>query len=155
MFFNGHKRLHALKFQIVTTPDGLIAHAFGPVEGCCHDADVLGESDLLALYGDTAYPPSGYIQKEFQGATAQAPHRQLFNGRMSKARQAVEWSFGEINSLWSYNDMRKQQRLLLQPVALHSGVSILLKNARTILRMNNMTSDYFKLSPPTIHEYFQ
>ena len=170
MFFNGHKRIHALKFQIVTTPDGLIAHAFGPVEGCRHDAGVLGESGLLpllqqnmngpggvpyALYGDAAYPLSGYIQKGFQGAAAQAPHRQLFNSRMSKVRQAVEWSFGEINSLWSYNDMRKQQRLLLQPVALHYGVSILLTNARTILRMGNKTSDYFKLSPPTIHEYFQ
>ena len=49
MFFNGHKRIHALKFQIVITPDGLIAHAFGPVEGCRHDAGVLGESGLLPL----------------------------------------------------------------------------------------------------------
>ena len=29
--YNGHKRLHALKFQSVTLPDGLIAHLFGPV----------------------------------------------------------------------------------------------------------------------------
>ena len=49
MFFNGHKRIHALKFQIVITPDGLIAHAFGPEEGCRHDAGVLGESGLLPL----------------------------------------------------------------------------------------------------------
>ena len=29
--YNGHKRLHALKFQSVTLPDWLIAHLFGPV----------------------------------------------------------------------------------------------------------------------------
>ena len=29
--YNGHKRVHALKFQCVTLPNGLIAHLFGPV----------------------------------------------------------------------------------------------------------------------------
>ena len=29
--YNGHKRVHALKFQSVTLPNGLIAHLFGPV----------------------------------------------------------------------------------------------------------------------------
>lgn len=29
--YNGHKRIHALKFQSVTLPNGLIAHLFGPV----------------------------------------------------------------------------------------------------------------------------
>ena len=31
-FYNGLKRTHALKFQVVTTPDGLITHLHGPVE---------------------------------------------------------------------------------------------------------------------------
>ena len=29
--YNGHKRVHSLKFQSVTLPNGLIAHLFGPV----------------------------------------------------------------------------------------------------------------------------
>lgn len=29
--YNGHKRVHALKFQSVATPNGLIAHLYGPV----------------------------------------------------------------------------------------------------------------------------
>ena len=29
--YNGHKRVHALKFQSVTLPNGLIAHLFGSV----------------------------------------------------------------------------------------------------------------------------
>lgn len=29
--YNGHKRVHALKFQSVTLPNGLVAHLYGPV----------------------------------------------------------------------------------------------------------------------------
>ena len=31
MLYNGHKRHHALKYQAVSTPNGLIANLFGPV----------------------------------------------------------------------------------------------------------------------------
>lgn len=31
LVYNGHKRVHALKFQSLTIPSGLIAHLFGPV----------------------------------------------------------------------------------------------------------------------------
>ena len=33
--YNGHKRVHALKFQSVAILNGLIANMFGPV-GKCH-----------------------------------------------------------------------------------------------------------------------
>ena len=29
--YNGHKRVHALKFQSLALPNGLIGHLFGPV----------------------------------------------------------------------------------------------------------------------------
>ena len=71
LFYSGHKRMHALKFQSVMTPFGIIAHLFGPLEGRRHDAAMLQESGLLTLveqhmqqpggtywvlYGDPAYP---------------------------------------------------------------------------------------------------
>ena len=31
--YNGHKRVHALKFQPVTLPNGIIANMYGPVGG--------------------------------------------------------------------------------------------------------------------------
>ncbi|KAJ7302650.1 hypothetical protein DFH08DRAFT_722830 [Mycena albidolilacea] len=31
--YNGHKKVHALKFQAIRLPDGLIGHLFGPIEG--------------------------------------------------------------------------------------------------------------------------
>jgi len=35
--YSGHKRKHAVKFQCVLTPVGLIFHLFGPWEGRRHD----------------------------------------------------------------------------------------------------------------------
>lgn len=45
--YNGHKRIHALKFQSVVIPNGLIAHLYGPVEGRRHDSAILRMSGLM------------------------------------------------------------------------------------------------------------
>ena len=39
--FNGHKRIHAIKFQSVIAPNGLTANLHGPVEGKKHDSAAL------------------------------------------------------------------------------------------------------------------
>ena len=33
VLYNGHKKVHGIKFQSVTTPSGLIANLYGPIEG--------------------------------------------------------------------------------------------------------------------------
>ena len=38
--YNGHKRKHFLKFQVVNSPDGLIFHAYGSTEGRKHDRTI-------------------------------------------------------------------------------------------------------------------
>ena len=45
--YNGHKRIHAFKFQSVVAPNGLIAFLDGPYEGRKHDSGMLAESGLL------------------------------------------------------------------------------------------------------------
>lgn len=81
--YNGWKRMHCLKYQVIVTPDGIIAHLFGPVEGLQHDAAVLTESRILdildihvyasdgtplQIYGDPAYGISEHLITPFQGA---------------------------------------------------------------------------------------
>ena len=44
--YNGHKRVHALTFEAVALPNGLIGNLYGPVEGR-HYAEMLRESELL------------------------------------------------------------------------------------------------------------
>ena len=44
IIYNGHKRIHALTFQSIAAPNGLIANLFGSVEGCKHDSATLAMS---------------------------------------------------------------------------------------------------------------
>ena len=47
LVFNGHKRYHCLKYQNITTPNGIIANLFDPLEGRRHDSFVLGHSGVM------------------------------------------------------------------------------------------------------------
>ena len=45
VMFNGHKRVHGMKWQSLTLPDGMIGSIYGPVEGRHDDNTVLGFLD--------------------------------------------------------------------------------------------------------------
>ena len=46
--YNGHKRVHALQFQAVTLPNGLIANIYG----------LLGKPQVFFLFTKQPFPPS-------------------------------------------------------------------------------------------------
>ena len=104
MIYNGHKRVHAIKFQAIVTPNGLIANLFGPVEGRRHDSGMLADSGLLpqleehchtpnnmqlCIYGDMGYPVRPQLQTPFRGVNI-TPEQNDYNNAMSKVRTAVE-----------------------------------------------------------------
>jgi nuclease HARBI1 len=128
--YNGHHRVHALKYQSVVTPDGIIAHLAGPFVGRRHDALMLGESALLPrlaahlngvhgpfyFYGDPAYGLSPHLQSPCKGALA-TEEQAKFNTSMSAVRQAVEWLFGKVVSLWAFVDFKKIKSLAYNKLA--------------------------------------
>ena len=133
-----------LIMQSVETPNGLIAHMFGPVEGRRHHAFMLGVSDLLGnlrkfnlpngepyvIYGDPAYGLSRNILNPFRGAhiTAAEPE---FNKSMRRVRISVEWGFGKILQYFSFLDFRKNQKVLLQPIGKYFLVASIMINCHT------------------------
>lgn len=129
--YNGHKRAHALKFQSVVLPNGLIANLNGPYEGRRHDATMLNESGLLrdlqavawandgtplCLYGDPAYPLGIHLQAPFRNVHI-TPQMARFNERMSEVRVAVEWMFGCVSITTSSLSSKSNFRLALVPLA--------------------------------------
>ena len=44
LLFNRHRRVHAVKFQSVVTPNGLIGNLFGPIKVRKYDAAMLRQS---------------------------------------------------------------------------------------------------------------
>lgn len=74
--YNGHKRVHGLKFQSIMAPNGIIAHFYGPVDERRHDPGLLTESwveidihrhmttphnEVYWVYGYPVYPLTPYI----------------------------------------------------------------------------------------------
>ncbi|KAF0694078.1 Aste57867_15017 [Aphanomyces stellatus] len=162
--YNGHKRKHALKFQTLVTPDGMISHAFGPVEGRRHDLTILRRSELerilkldsrfdgYIIYGDPAYGKSAHFASPFSGANVTAAQR-VVNKSMSHVRVSVEWSYGQIIRYWSHLDNRNKMCLGNSPISKLYKVAILLTNCVTCCRRQNVNSVYFGLAPPTLEEY--
>jgi nuclease HARBI1 len=163
--YNGHKRVHALKFQSVVTPDGIISHLTGPWVGRRHDARMLRESGLyeqletyancdghpMHLYGDPAYPLTSYILSPYKGSQVNNDEAE-FNRRMSSVRECVEWGFGKIVSLFAFVDFKKNQKIFLQPIGRMYVVAALLTNCHTCI-YGSQTSMFFNCPPPTLENY--
>lgn len=173
IYFSGHKRYHAIKYQAVVTPDGILSSLGGPVEASKADWSLYKESglerimtrffddneltadDRMYIYGDPAY--SGSI------ATMGAYKRQR-NGEltldeawtnlvMSKKRMAVEHFFAHVQRYWKLPSYHLQNRLGNQPVGSVFLAACLMANCITCLR-GNQISQYFRCPAPTLEEYF-
>ncbi|KDN35135.1 hypothetical protein RSAG8_11823, partial [Rhizoctonia solani AG-8 WAC10335] len=165
--YNGYKKHHALKFQAIVTPDGLMRPVYGPVEGCRADGGVLEMSGLekmcldhakgmdgrqLFVYGDSAYGVSDAILSGVKKIGKLTSHEQDFNCKMSKLRQSVEWGFGNVANNFAYIDYDKGLKLGLHPVGQLYLLSILFTNIRACLYSNEI-SHKFQCPPPTIDDY--
>ena len=166
--YNGHKRVHGIKFQSVVAPNGMIASLAGPYEGRKHDSGMLNESGLLqqlqrhsydsngnslCIYGDPAYPLRLQLQAPFRGP-ALTQNQKLYNKAMSKVRIAVEWVFGDITNYFAFLDFKKDLKIGLSAVGKMYISCAVLRNAHTCL-YKSTTSDYFNIDPPTLQQYFQ
>ncbi|OWY97709.1 hypothetical protein PHMEG_00031699 [Phytophthora megakarya] len=118
--YNGHKRVHAFKFQTVVDPDGIICHLFGPVDGRRHDIYMLRESGLphvlegntdflgKLIYGDPAYGCTNVFCCPFKGCRVNTPQQEVNRG-MSAVRVSVKWSYGQITRNFAYLDFKRHQ----------------------------------------------
>lgn len=168
LVYNGHKKVHSLKFQSIVAPNGLIANLFGPIEGKRHDSAMLAQSQILqqlqihsfdtndntlCIYGDPAYPIRQQIQGPFRGAHL-TDLEKAWNKSMSQVRVSVEWIFGDIINYFKFLDFKKNLKIHLSAVGKMYITCSLLHNARAIL-YGSTTSKFFNVNPPTIEEYFQ
>ena len=59
--YNGHKKVHSLKFQSVALPNGLIANLYGPVEGKRHDSTMLAQSGLYQQLQQFSFDTNRFV----------------------------------------------------------------------------------------------
>ena len=168
VLYNGHKRVHSIKFQAVALPNGLLRNLFGLIDGRRHNSFMLTASgffqdlqrfsncpltgDPLCVYGDAAYPIRAHLQRPYKGGVL-TPAQQDFNALMSTVRSSVEWIFGDIVNYFKFLDFKKNLKIGLNAMGKMYVTCALMQNARSIL-YDSATSECFGLSPPTIEEYF-
>ncbi|KAJ0404081.1 hypothetical protein P43SY_000865 [Pythium insidiosum] len=164
MLYNGHKRVHALKFQMVVMSNGLIVSLTGPVEGRRHDVALLNMSNIAShmkehfpgycLYGDPAYPIKSWLVAPFKGSSL-TRRQERFNSSMSSMRVSVEWMFGAIVSLWKFLDFSSNQKVLLSPVGKLFILGGFLTNCVFCIRGKNQATAKFGTRLPTLEEYIE
>ncbi|SPO23268.1 uncharacterized protein UTRI_01946 [Ustilago trichophora] len=166
LVYNGHKRLHALKYQFIALPDGMVFCSV-PFVGRRHDAWIVAETKLvqwaerhaknedgeqLYLFGDQAYGVSQAILTKFRGNIISS-YQADFNYIMSKYRVQVEWAIGMIPAQWPRFSVKRQQKTGASPVGQDWMVAVLLFNAKTCI-VGNQISKHMGCNPPELHEYF-
>ena len=167
ILYNGYKKVHAIKFQSVVVPNGLIANLYDPAEGRRHGSSMLGDSGLfrdlrqhvhrpsnniLCLYGNPGYLLRPQLMGPFQGG-AKTPLQNSWIKAMSQLRVSVEWIFVDILDYFKFLDFKMWIKLQLSAVGKMLLVCALMQNARTCM-YGNETASYFDLKPVTIEDYF-
>jgi nuclease HARBI1 len=162
--YNGHKRKHAMKFQAVTAPDGLILLAFGPLEGRRHDWTLYLRSEMdrqleecllvggvqYCVYGYSGYNARPFAEVPLSGYQVNKD-QSSYNRAMSSCRITVEWIFKEVKMYWTFVDYKRKMRLLECPVGALYISALLLTNFRNCVYPNPI-SQYFNCRPP-LEEY--
>lgn len=173
--FSGYKRYHALKYQALTIPNGLIVHLCGPFEGRHNDNHLLATSKILdqfaefafwpdlpvnapahqqnfIIFGDPAYGYGPHLASPFAKDDISDEEKE-WNFEMSQVRIEVEHGFGVVVNLWPFLDIFCKMQVLLSPVGCYYQVGVLLLNALNCLQPNQI-AQVFDLLPPTLQDYF-
>ena len=61
ILYNGHQKVHAIKFQSVVAPNGLIANLYDPVEARRYGSGMFGDSGLFYDLQEYAHGPNNNI----------------------------------------------------------------------------------------------
>ena len=173
--YNGHKKIHALKFQALMLPNGIIGHLYGPFEGRRNDNFLLTDSGLLDrlsqfafradiaegapmeernfhIFGDPAYGVGPHIMSPFSGLGERTVEEQEWNSEMSAVRIEVEHGFGIVSNTWPFLNAGWKMRLYSSPVGRYYRVGVLLTNGLNCLRPNQV-AQYFDCPPPMLADY--
>ena len=112
---------------------------------------VQGSTYIQPVWRPCLPSPSAFTCPLYRGAML-TPAQELFNKRMSKVWESVEWTFGKVVQYFAFLDFQKNLKVLLQPIRKYCVVGVLLINCHTCL-YGSVTSDYFSLPPPDLHTY--
>jgi len=152
--FSGHKKIHCLKYQAISTPDGLISSLSEAVVGRMHDSKLFFTTSVWKklvpllietssnLLGDKGY--SGDYSRLPGGShlKAMSKYNKSDEKKLSPCRVAVEDVFAEVTRYFKMCDNLCMNRALQSALGEFYTVAVLLTNCRTCLYKNPINSLY-------------
>ncbi|VDC02477.1 unnamed protein product [Peniophora sp. CBMAI 1063] len=146
--YNGHKKIHMLKYQAIMLPNELIGHLSGPMEGRRHDVWMLEESHFFEhceahalvpgtgpnnpveerfyqVSGDSAYGVGPHIQSNIHSSGQQTEDERAFNAKIDGQTLAMS-GIGLVKKIIALFDLRKQLLKSLSLKNLSPSPSLLL-----------------------------
>lgn len=166
--YSGHKRMHCLIYQTLSTPDGLMFALYGPEVGRRHDLtlyynsgwdEVLEQSLFINgrqfyIYGDKAYLLRPWMQRPFI-LVENGSDEAWVNHEMSRVRIIVEHNYKDVKQFWITQDFARNLKVRQCPIAYLYKASAILTNFRVCLYKSGQTISRFLLDPPTLDEFLQ
>jgi hypothetical protein len=175
LVYRGDKHCHAVVFQGIVAPNGLLVQAWGPAMGPTSDPTLLEKSGFMdkferlcapfgtlddaltapvwpMLYGDSIYARTHRFFRPFKDTVD--PHELECNRRMATARVAIEHAFGLLKSHWKFLEFKEGMKMLQAPLSPLLRTAFLLTNAHSCLYRNQVSLS-FGLPTPSLEEYFQ
>jgi hypothetical protein len=167
-FYQGWKKIHALKWQTVDMPNGMTFHMFPAVSGRRSDLHTLRMSNInnivancqtgnerqYVMYGDSIYPVMSHLRKRNNNPLGNTAYEILQNEVMKKIRVTIEWNYGATSNLFQYIDYRRNLKILSggSNVAKSYVVATLLRNFHNCVYASQ-TAEYFDIAPPSLESY--
>jgi hypothetical protein len=167
-FYNGWKKFHGTKNQLLELPNGMCADFFGPLSFRRSDLDAVEESEInekmeevqfgqdkqYVLYGDRIYVLASHIRRAHVGDEEDlTPEERCESRVVTKVRIAAEWDFGVTCKIFKFTQFwHKVQLKKHENHRMYYFVATFLRNLHVCL-YGTITSKYFKCRPPSIQEY--
>ena len=126
-----YKKRHCIAYITMTTPDGLVYFAHGPVEGRRNDLFLLvtlGLDEALSqnllindtqyyVYGEGIFPHRAYLQVAYDRTMATAIQN-FFNTCNNRVRTSVEWSYKYVKQMFTSQDFKRSLKYRQNPIGL-------------------------------------
>lgn len=150
----GWKKLHGVKFQTISLPNGMLFYVFGPVSCRRGDRYTLSQSGIednlremmrggeaFHVYGDSAYSRGEQITAHIEKSILTAREKEE-NRCFNACRESVEWGNKEIKNFFKASVFDQGLRLLSMDVSEMLKCCILFTNCLCAM-YGNQTSEYF------------
>jgi len=159
----------------VLLPNG-ISTVFGPTSARIHDVGGVlqmsgldaflveiqqGKPEVYCVFGDSIYN-AGYLQcirsgfKSLIPGVDITPAQKICNNRIKPCRQAIEWSYGDVENIFQICSNAKSYCMVKGcPMQTNNFVCAIYCQIATLAAITMGRTPKFKINPPVLENYLQ